>query len=387
MDEFTEVTSQGWLSRIKGAFGGIIFGLILTVVAFPVLFWNEGRAVKRHQTLQEGAANVVSIGADTFAPENDGRLVHLSGRTAVTGTISDEKFGITAEALKLRRGVEMYQWTESERSETKKKLGGGTETVTTYSYDKQWRGSLVNSDQFKKPAGHANPKSMPVQASEIVASPIALGAFTLPNFLVARIQNFVPVPAKPGESPLPDGAILHDGEFYFGSDPGTPKIGDARVKFAAVYPGDISLVAKQTGNTFEPYLSKAGGELSLLEDGVHSAEAMFQSAEQANRMMTWVLRIGGFLVMGIGLALIARPLSVVADAVPFIGNIVGAGAGFVAFVLAGIFSTTTIAVAWLFYRPLIGIAVLALTGALIWLLFGRVRQSRPAVADAPPPLG
>ena len=72
------------------------------MVAFPVLFWNEGRAVKRHKTLQEGAANVVSVDANTAAPENEGALVHLSGRSEVKTPITDERFGINVEAVKSR---------------------------------------------------------------------------------------------------------------------------------------------------------------------------------------------------------------------------------------------------------------------------------------------
>lgn len=57
----TVVTRQSWFSRIGGAFKGILIGIILVLVAFFVLFKNEGRAVQRHKTLQEGAGLAVSI--------------------------------------------------------------------------------------------------------------------------------------------------------------------------------------------------------------------------------------------------------------------------------------------------------------------------------------
>ncbi|WP_339136467.1 MAG: hypothetical protein WGN25_01115 [Candidatus Electrothrix sp. GW3-4] len=53
-DSYTEVTNQSWFSRIGGAIKGIIFGFILFIIAFPLLFWNEGRAVKTYKTLKEG---------------------------------------------------------------------------------------------------------------------------------------------------------------------------------------------------------------------------------------------------------------------------------------------------------------------------------------------
>ena len=53
---------------------------------------------------------------------------------------------------------------------------------------------------------------------------------------------------------------------------------------------------------------------------------------------------------------------------PFLGNIVGAGVGLVCFVFGLVWSFVVIAIAWLFYRPLIGILFLALAGVGIWFL-------------------
>ena len=43
----TATQTQSWISRLGGSFKNVIFGIILFVVAFPVLFNNEGRAVRR----------------------------------------------------------------------------------------------------------------------------------------------------------------------------------------------------------------------------------------------------------------------------------------------------------------------------------------------------
>lgn len=51
--------------------------------------------------------------------------------------------------------------------------------------------------------------------------------------------------------------------------------------------------------------------------------------------------------MMIGLNLILRPLSVVADVLPIAGTIVGAGVGVVAFLVAAPATLLTIAIAWL----------------------------------------
>jgi hypothetical protein len=149
-----------------------------------------------------------------------------------------------------------------------------------------------------------------------------------------------------------------------------------------VKPVDVSVIAKQTGNTFEPYVAKARGSIELLQTGTHSADAMIQAAQTSNTMLTWLLRLGGFVCMMVGLNLFLRPLSVVADVVPIAGTIVGAGAGIIAFLVAAPASLITIAIAWLFYRPLIGIILIVIAVALTVTLRGKLKAAKIAKATA-----
>jgi hypothetical protein len=94
--------------------------------------------------------------------------------------------------------------------------------------------------------------------------------------------------------------------------------------------------------------------------GVASAAQMVKAANDENRMLTWVLRFVGAVLMFIGFALILRPLVVVADVVPFIGNILGAGVALVALGLTAVLAPAIIAIAWFAHRPLLSIAVIAI---------------------------
>ena len=117
--------------------------------------------------------------------------------------------------------------------------------------------------------------------------------------------------------------------------PETPVPGDARVKFESMKPGEISVMARQVQDTFEEYTTKQDTTIGRLATGAQSQEAMYASAETENTIMAWLLRLGGFIAMFIGMVLLFRPLKVLADVLPFAGKIVGAGTGFIAFVIVG----------------------------------------------------
>lgn len=377
----TEVTQQSWFSRIGGAIKGVLVGLVLFVLAFPLLFWNEGRAVTTYKALKEGGSAVITVAADSVDAANAGRLIHVIGLADTEATLKDPVFGVAAKALKLKRTVEMYQWRQDSSSETTKKLGGGTETVTEYSYSKKWSDGLISSDNFKDPEGHQNPAAMPLASLQQVADRVSLGAFTLSPALIGRINSFEPLVVE-NETPLPEAfretAHVYDSGFYLGTNAANPQVGDVRVKFEMVKPVDVSVIAKQAGNTFEPYVTKAGRSLSLLQTGTHTAEAMIQAAQAGNKMMTWMLRLAGFICMMVGLNLFFKPLSVIADVLPIAGTIVGAGTGFIAFLVAALASLLTIALAWIVYRPLLGILLLGVAVGLMVALKGKLKAAKIA---------
>ena len=378
-ESYSETSYQSWGDRIKDSFRGAIVGLILFVGAFPVLFWNEGRAVLRTQTLEEGEKVVLSIEADEIEWLYDEKLVHLTGKTATDETLSDDRFSVAvANAIKLRRIVEMYQWQEEAHTETREELGGGSETITTYTYSKQWSSILDDSSQFRRPSGHQNPAYMPVKGKTFVAKKVKLGLFSLSKNMLKKMSNYQDLPITPEifAKMQQKGGTLLDGKkiqlnqasYYIGDDPSYPKIGDLRIKFKWVHPEVISVIAKQMGSKLMPYKTKAGGEIELFEYGEVTAQEMFERAKMENIIITWFLRIVGFIMMFIGLNLLFEVLRILAAVVPTIGNIVGILGGLFAFLVALVFSLITIALAWLFYRPILGITILAIAGGLFALI-------------------
>jgi len=380
-DSFTEITRQGWLSRIGESFKGILFGIIVIPLCLILLWWNEGRAVTTARSLAEGAAAVVAVQPDKVDSANDKKLVHITGAVKADADVVDDQFKVTAAALKLIRNVEIYQWVEDKKTEKKQNTGGSEETRTTYTYTKKWVDEPVRTQNFKQPAGHENTGDLIAESGTFMPGKVTLGAFELPESLVERMSGAEKLPLADEDLPenLKERAKVHNGAFYLGKDPAAPLIGDQRISYEIVKPGPFSIIAAQLGETFGEYQTKAGDALSMIESGIVTAEVMFKKAATANAILTWALRFAGFLFMSFGFMAIMRPLSVLGSVLPFLGSLIGMGTGLIAFVLAGVISLVVIAIAWIVVRPVLGIALLVLAvGGLIWMR--KMAAAKPAQA-------
>ena len=174
--------------RLSGSFGGMCLGILLFFGAFPLLFWNEGRAVDRYEALQEAESQVTQVSSLDLDPSLDGRVVYFSAPiTNGAGPIVDTDFGITVQnGLRLDRHGEMYQWREKKSTKKTTSLGGKKTTTTTYSYVKDWDDRLIDSGSFKNKS-YVNPAVMEFGDSTFMAESIDLGAYKLPDELRGRI--------------------------------------------------------------------------------------------------------------------------------------------------------------------------------------------------------
>lgn len=381
---FTTTSNRSWFSRLGSSFSGILFGLGLIVVASILLFWNEGRAVKRDKALHEGAGLVLSVAADKIDKNNEKKLIHISGRAVVGGKITDEKFSISENAVRLKRKVEMLQWAEVTGSKTRNKLGGGTETVTTYTYELQWSARQIDSAKFRHPEGHENRPSIVIESKTVQSKNVKVGAFSLSSSQINRVGKSEPFALTYKNRPTGlTGATNVDvvnGIMFIGSQ-SHDRGGDIRVSFEKADPTEVTIVARQFGNSFSAYKTSNGGTISLLSAGARPADEMFQSAVDSNSTMTWMLRVVGIVMMFIGFKMVLGVLSVIGSVVPLVGRIVGAAVSLVSFLLALCLGLIIISIAWIFYRPLIGGILLALGIAA-----GYVAIKRGAKDEEPAPV-
>ncbi|STX27645.1 Protein of uncharacterised function (DUF1625) [Legionella beliardensis] len=376
-----EVTVKSWGSRLKDAFAGILFGFVLIGVAIYLIFWNERHGFNMAQSLAEVKKTLISVPASPIDNKNNLRVVYLTGLATTTEQLKDSLLDIQLTAIALIRTVEMYQWQEEEKTRTEKQLGGSERTVKTYTYKKIWSENLINSSQFKETT-YQNPTTMPAKSQHQMSSHVTLGDFTLPPSLIEKITLTTPVDLskinvdKLGAQFNKPVKLTND-ELYIGQNSQTPQVGDLKISVAAVLPQQVSIIAQQTGTTLQPYQAAAGEEVLLLSPGQESTDSMIKKAQDENRMITWVLRFVTLLMMISGFALLMRPLSVLADVLPFLGTLVGFGTGLIAAVIGFCLWTIFLAIAWFATRPLFALGLLVIVALVIYLFW----KSRPEKVD------
>lgn len=404
---YTEVTSTNWFSRLGNSFKGIGTGILLIVAATVLLWWNEGRTVRTGDAIAEAQMVTEPIPSiDKIDSAFEGKMVYATGRAVTKDELTDPVFGVKVNAIKLRRKVEYYQWVEHRRSEKRQKLGGGEETVTTYTYSREWVNHPVDSQSFKQMMGHENKTRIQTEAVDWLAPNVTFGAYRFPAFLTRSIGGEKPLDISLTDTQRAElqkaffapnasldasqvvgqqgASMIHTqtNTIYVGREPGSPSIGDVRVTFFETPAAEVSILAKVNGDTFVPFRASNGNTFSRLSMGVQDMNSMFDAAKSGNATMAWILRGLGVVLCIAGFGMIFAPLKVLADVIPLLGSIVGAGTGLVAGLLGSAWSLVIIAIAWIRFRPVLGFCLLGAALTLVILLFikGRMKKANPASA-------
>ncbi|XP_043563496.1 transmembrane protein 43 [Chiloscyllium plagiosum] len=366
-DEHVKITNQrkqGFLERLGETTGGMLVGVLIFIFSFYLLFTNEGRCVRTQNSLNEGLSLVVSL-SDVFTPlpQNDGKLAHLTGSLMTLQPLYDPNYGISLHVVKLQRRVEMYQWVEYGDSRDYEE-DGEKKIETRYSYNTEWKSEVVNSRSFDREIGHKNPSSMPVESFTAVASDVNVGNFHFSKGLIDKVNTFKRIRLAKFEGPHSD-IVVSDDYFYHSSNPRHPEVGDLRVSFYYAglsgewsfmgRPDVVTVVARQQGDQLLPYQTQSGNVLELLYEESLSATEVFEREHAANSMLTWGLRFAGWMLMFLGMKLMTKIFHAIVDWVPIIRDLVSLGLTVFAGCVATSLTLLTIALGWLFYRPLVAL--------------------------------
>ena len=427
---YQEQKTTGYGTRVGNSFKAIGSGILLFCIGTALLWWNEGRTVKTEKMLDEVGGNYVEMENPNKKDASlDGELICGTALATTEDSLSDAQFGVGAKAIALHRKVEYYQWVESSEEKSEDKLGGKEVTTTTYTYSKKWVSTPVESSEFKDPAyQNKNTVLTTVDESDQYAENVSFGAYKLNETLIHRISSSegldlaisedllkdldknaqvayerfygtkktaskaVEQPAETtvlsdsakavadslkavNDSIIKNAVNKKDFEYvhqagnvlYFGRVPGSPEVGDVRVTFEKVVPAKVTVMAVVDGDSFKPYKAENGKRFQTLVMGKRSGDDIIEADKEANNMWLWLLRgVGVLLVIG-GLKGIFGFLETILKVVPFIANIFGWGVGVVCTIIGVAWSLIVIAIAWLFYRPILGITLLVIAGFLTWV--------------------
>ena len=214
------------------------------------------------------------------------------------------------------------------------------------------------------------PTQQPAQQSAIPDSIKAL----LPDSVKAKLDSLQAVNDSINKSMAAaenkkDLKYIHQASnvLYFGRVPGVPEVGDVRVTFQKVVPAKVTVMAVVDGDSFKPYKAKNGKRFQTLVMGKKSGDEIIESEKEANNVIMWFLRIVGIIMVIIGLKGIFGFIETILKVVPFVAGIFGWGVGLVCTIVGIVWSLIIIALAWLFYRPVLAICLLAVAGFLIWV--------------------
>eukprot|EP00457_Paulinella_chromatophora_P006021 gb/GEZN01006039.1/.p1 GENE.gb/GEZN01006039.1/~~gb/GEZN01006039.1/.p1 ORF type:complete len:499 (-),score=54.53 gb/GEZN01006039.1/:223-1686(-) len=411
----TTTTHHSWWDRIQNSMAGFWVGLLLLVLAFPLLTYNEGTYVHRIGVL-DWVRNKLKqnrykdMEAGMYAP-SPGSIVHIVGMLEPSETsLSIPGFNLVVDgALRLRVRVEMFQnYIETSTSTAKDWVGGGETETKTQTVKQKW--SEVEEELYGayENSGLLNANNPPwptsLGKSRVVQENVFLRSYALSRSQIERLNNWrIHEPPAPSQLPsLPGiGAPTVDGDcLYYAGEGGSsraPRVGDMRVSFQKVLPEEYSVVAGVEGKTsdgkhhqlgiFEVNelghyempgcctcgifgecfnaMGKTQNDVDYLSPGNKSSDAMVDLMHADNTFWLKMIRLVGFLMFFFGIYLMLDPVATLLDVVSFIGSIARVGIWLVAFVGALVLTMVTVALAWLYYRPLKAIAIFVLTGLLV----------------------
>ena len=348
------------MKRISNSFKGILGGIIAIAIGIGLLWWNEGNNVKNLKTTAELDEVYIDVDSSSIDSKNEGKLIATSGKLINEETLTDKQFLVSVETPLMKRIVEVYQWEEDEDTDE--------DGDTVYRYKKVWSSELIDSTEFNR-SGYNNPQHKKFEDETFASKEVKVGAFKLSDDQIKELSTNAKFTDFNEEQANKNNLTISGKYLTNSEDLDNPKIGDVRIYFVYNNSTDISVLAVQKGESFIDFVSKAGKNVNKVVDGTHSGKDMINDIKKSNNAFKWVLRVAGAILCMMGFSTILKPISAITSYVPILGSLVGAAVGLVSFILGLCLSLLVIAIAWIRFRPIVGISLLAIIGVLLLILF------------------
>lgn len=359
-DSYTEVSEQGFFSRLFGSIFSALFGVAIFFGSFVVLYMNEGSVDESKIVKSATEVNAAAPSAGAV-----GKFVAATGPLATSAKLGDAYLA-PGNYVMLSRTAEMYAWEETKHEKKEKKTGGGERTITTYDYERRWTSSPDSSSSFKVKAGHHNPE-MSVKAESWKATDVKLGKLDVD---MAKISLPGGKALRPTDGQVRNGDV--DGSYVYvgGARAGSPRVGDIRLSYSAIAPGgEYTVVGKlASAAALAPAVAEKREFYRMFEGTKKDALGALHGEYL---MWVWGFRLLGFLMCWGGMRMFMEPLNTLLDILPIFGSIGRGVTGFLTFPIALILSTVTIVVAQIMHNliAMIVVGVLVVLGCV--MLFGK----------------
>jgi hypothetical protein len=361
-DEMSEttVTEEGALSQIGSSFKGMLIGFLCFIVSFIVLWCGATRIDWSREF--KGAVPAEKASGDEAA--------------YVTGTPVADEIGNTylsqGKYLKISKTPEVYAYVERTKSKSETKREGVTrkkvtKTKTTYSYVLEWTTNPKDISGFNQQYWNKFARNRGISPS--ISNPTLTekpDTIYTPKCTVNGYSIDVSKVSFMGGSQDLD-------LVYVRGSKGSPRLGDMRMRYTVI-PSDTkyTFAGSVSGKKMDAYyrsdddykFAAVPGEFKDL------LKALKQSYKTAGMIYFW----GGFLLMAIGLVLLAGPVTTLLEFIPFLG---GLGSGVIKVVLVIIALILSAVFYWLIKLWWLWLIIVAL---LIALIIFKKRSAKPAEA-------
>ncbi len=329
----------------------MLFGVVVLFSAFVLLWTNEGRV-----NLADVAKKSTQTSADRVDPALEGAFVGVTGRLDTAVPVNDPLYLRPAEFVQLNRWVDMYAWVEEEETDG---------DYTDYTYEMVWTNDPRSAEAFYYPEGHANPP-MPLYDETFTAVSATVGAYKINPQQIALPK---PESLTLSNQTVQEGPYRISEEYIFEGEGSleSPLLGDVRVSYTAV-PSGITVTAfgKQSGSEITAYIHRNKTELYRVLVGNRDQAILKLNTEYKN--LLWGFRGMGFVLMWMGLGLLASPLTSLLSFVPVLGSVGRKAISAVTFVLALILAVLTSSISALVHNlwAMLFLALLLGVGFYFW---------------------